>query len=46
MIEMQKMWLDIDIREHGLLHVNKCKQRNFLANGLDLIDRRETWLTK
>ena len=23
-----------------------CKQPDFLANGADLIDRRETWLTK
>ena len=28
--------------QHELHYVNKCKQPDFLANGADLIDRRET----
>ena len=32
-------------RTRTALCKQKCKQRYFLANGADLIDRRETWLT-
>ena len=39
------MWLDID-RTWTSLCKQICKQPDFLANGADLIERRETWLTK
>ena len=41
-----EMWLDILDRTRISLYKQKCKQRNFLANGADLIDIHETWLTK
>ena len=45
MIEMHKILLDIHVRKNNYVNKNvKKTKRIFLANGADLIDRRETLL--